>query len=226
MRLLAIETSTEACSVAAGHLEHVEQRFEVAPRRHGELLLPSADEVLAGLNWSSAMLDAIVVGHGPGAFTGVRMGLAAAQALALAWQLPLIPVSSLASMAEGVCQAGHEGPVFAALDARMGEVYWQAFEVLGGKLKALSEPALDQPDKVSWPASAAGTVAVCGHGWQTYESIGGVDGRADSDSLILYPEARWSLLHALREELSGQEPEMIEPLYLRNKVALTEAERR
>ena len=97
--MLAIETSTEACSVALWIDGEVRERFEIAPRRHTELVLPWAGELLAEAGISKSQLDAIAVGRGPGAFTGVRLAVALVQGMALALDLPVLPVSTLAALA-------------------------------------------------------------------------------------------------------------------------------
>ena len=99
MRLLAIETSTEACSIAVWVDGDVRERHELAPRRHTQLALPWAEALLAEAGIARAQLDAIAVGRGPGAFTGVRLGIALAQGIALALDRPLLPVSTLAVLA-------------------------------------------------------------------------------------------------------------------------------
>ena len=109
MKLLAFETSTEACSVALWLDGEVRERFEVAPRRHAELALPWADALLAEAGVAKSQLDAIAVSRGPGAFTGVRLGVALAQGIALALDRPAVPVSTLAALAAPV--AGEEKAV-------------------------------------------------------------------------------------------------------------------
>ena len=99
MKLLAFETATEACSVAVYVDGEVRERFEVAPRRHAELALPWADALLAEAGVAKSQLDAIAVGRGPGAFTGVRLAVALAQGIALALDRPVLPVSTLAALA-------------------------------------------------------------------------------------------------------------------------------
>src|SRR5690606_24268749 len=99
MNLLALETSTEFCSVALLHDGAICKREEYAPRRHAELLLTQCEDVLAEAGLSRRDLDAIAVGRGPGAFTGVRLAISAAQGIALALDLPVLPVSSLAALA-------------------------------------------------------------------------------------------------------------------------------
>jgi len=95
MKLLAFETATEACSVALYVDGQVTERFEIAPRRHAELSLPWAEALLAEAGVARSQLDAIALGRGPGAFTGVRLAIAIAQGIALALDRPLIPVSTL-----------------------------------------------------------------------------------------------------------------------------------
>ena len=101
MKLLAFETATEACSVALYLDGEVHERFDIAPRRHAELSLPWADALLAETGLARSQLDAIAVGRGPGAFTGVRLAIALAQGIALALDRPVVPVSTLAVLAAG-----------------------------------------------------------------------------------------------------------------------------
>src|SRR5690606_11462243 len=136
MRLLAFETATEACSVAVLVDDAVIERFEIAPRRHAELALPWAGELLAQAGVAKSQLDAIAVGRGPGAFTGVRLAVALAQGIALALDRPVVGVSTLAALAALAARA-HGDRVLAAIDARMGEVYLGAFVRMDGELQAL-----------------------------------------------------------------------------------------
>ena len=99
MKLLAFETATEACSVALWIDGEVRERFEIAPRRHAELSLPWAEQLLAEAGLAKSQLDAVAVGRGPGAFTGVRLAIALAQGIALALDRPVVPVSTLAALA-------------------------------------------------------------------------------------------------------------------------------
>src|SRR6476620_7505464 len=99
MKLLAFETATEACSVALWIDGRVVERYDLAPRRHAELALPWADALLAEAGIARAQIDAIAVGRGPGAFTGVRLAIALAQGVALGLDRPLVPVSTLEALA-------------------------------------------------------------------------------------------------------------------------------
>jgi tRNA threonylcarbamoyladenosine biosynthesis protein TsaB len=225
MNLLAIETSTEACSVALVHGEEVIARSELAPRRHAELALPMADALLAEAGLGRHALDAIAVGRGPGAFTGVRLGVALAQGMALALDRPVVPVSSLAALA--LEAAEDEAAILAVIDARMGEIYAACYRRDGtGGLVALDEERVCAPGTLVLPDAPAWNVV--GSGWTTYADIlrGHLTGalkRAEGDR---YPQARHVAEIGVREYRAGRAvpPEQALPVYLRDKVALTLAE--
>src|SRR5690606_1472245 len=153
MKLLAFETATEACSVALYLDGEIRERSGVVPRRPAELALPWAQELVAEAGIARAQLDAIAVGRGPGAFTGVRLAIALAQGIALALERPLVPVSTLQVLAAG---AAADGPdrILAAIDARMGEVYVGAYEREGGRLRALDREQVLAPEAVRLPVAS------------------------------------------------------------------------
>src|SRR5437868_8019064 len=124
--LIAIETSTECCSAALLRDGALIERSELAPRRHAELILPMIESLLNEAGVSRRQLDAIAVGRGPGAFTGVRLAISVAQGLALALDIPVVPVSSLAALAQDANTKEGE-TVLAVIDARMGEIYSGCF---------------------------------------------------------------------------------------------------
>ena len=224
MRLLAFETSTEACSVAVYVDGRVLERFEVAPRRHTELALPWAQALLAEAGVARSQLDAIAVGRGPGAFTGVRLAIAIAQGIALGLDLPVLPVSTLAALA---MQAGGERRL-AAIDARMGEVYLGAFAREGDGLAALSEEVVVRPDAAPLPAGdgwcGAGTGFAAADGalqLRLHGRLAAVDARALPRAADV---AR--LAAPVFAAGGGSAPECAEPAYLRNDVALTLAQQR
>jgi len=222
MRLLAFETSTEACSVAVSVDGRVLERFELAPRRHTELALPWAEALLAEAGITRRQLDAVAVGRGPGAFTGVRLAIAVGQGIALALDLPLVPVSTLAALA----MRGAGERCIAAIDARMGEVYLGRFARAGAGVRALSTEVVVRPELAELPD---------GDGWH---GVGTGFGAADNalparfgqrlaavDAQALPHAADVAQLAALA--LAGGEglaPERVEPAYLRNDVALTLAQ--
>jgi tRNA threonylcarbamoyladenosine biosynthesis protein TsaB len=222
MRLLAFETSTEACSVAVYVDGQVHERFGIAPRRHTELALPWADEVLAEAGVARSQLDAIAVGRGPGAFTGVRLAIAIAQGVALALDRPVLPVSTLAALA---MRAGGERRI-AAIDARMGEVYLGAFARDGDGLVALSEEGVVKPDMATVPDGddwhGAGTGFAAAEGALQARLQGrlvAVDAQALPHAADV---ARLAALAFGRGEALAAE--RVEPAYLRNDVALTLAQ--
>lgn len=219
MRLLAIETATEACSIAVLVDGAVIERFEIAPRRHTELALPWAEALLAEAGIAKSQLDAIAVGRGPGAFTGVRLAIALAQGIALALDRPLLPVSTLATLA---MQSTGER-ILAAIDARMGEIYVASFQRKGDGLVATSDEVVIAPDAYvppdgnDWHGVGTGFAAVDGalvarlQGWLATVDAAALPHAADV--------ARLGALAFARGEAIA--PERIEPAYLRNNVALT-----
>lgn len=234
MRLLAIETSTEACSVAVLAGGAVSERFEVAPRRHAELVLPWAEALLAEAGLRRADLDAIAVSRGPGAFTGVRLGMSIAQGIALALDRPLLPVSTLAVLAmgalrvPGIPDADAPSPDFilAAIDARMGEVYAGAFVRDGQGLHALDRERVAAPDALGLPPGGpwhgVGTGFAAADG-ALARRLG--DGLVSADATALPRAADLVHLGALLLAAGGaMAPEKAEPAYLRDSVALTLAE--
>lgn len=225
MNLLAIETSTEACSVALVHGQEVITRSELAPRRHAELALPMADALLAEAGLGRHALDAIAVGRGPGAFTGVRLGVALAQGMALALDRPVVPVSSLAALALEAPE--DEAAILAVIDARMGEIYAACYRRNdSGGLVALDEERVCAPAALVLPEAAAWNVI--GSGWATYADVlrGHLTGELMHAEGERYPQARHVAELAVREYRAGRAvpPEQALPVYLRDKVALTLAE--
>lgn len=222
MRLLAIETATEACSVAVLVDGEIRERFELAPRRHAELTLPWAELLLAEAGVAKSQLDAIAVGRGPGAFTGVRLAIALAQGIALALDRPLLPVSTLAALA---MRADGER-IIAAIDARMGEVYLATFARDGEGLVALDEEVVVKPEAASVPAGdgwhGVGTGFAAGDNALQARMRGRL-AAIDAEALPHAADvARLGALMFARGEAIAAE--RIEPAYLRNNVALTIAE--
>jgi tRNA threonylcarbamoyladenosine biosynthesis protein TsaB len=225
MNLLAIETATECCSVALACGESLVLRSEFAPRRHAELLLPMCEQVLAEAGIGRHALDVIAVGVGPGAFTGVRLAVSAAQGLALALDRPLVPVSSLAALA---MQAPDNGAaILAVIDARMGEIYAGTFRrTVEGLVEPLGLESVGLAERLVLPAAA--TWNVVGSGWATYQAL--LETRLPAAPAwvegVAHPQASEVALLALPAARAGRglAPENVAPVYLRDKVALTSAE--
>lgn len=241
MKLLAIETATEACSIAVLVDGAVIERFEIAPRRHTELALPWAEALLAEAGIAKSQLDAIAVGRGPGAFTGVRLAIALAQGIALALDRPLLPVSTLAALAMqarartgsgSLSSESEPDPVpdriLAAIDARMGEIYVAGFQRAGDRLVATSDEIVIAPkdylaaDGDDWHGVGTGFAAADGVlGTRLRDLLATVDAAALPHAADV---ARLGALVFARGEAIA--PERIEPAYLRNNVALTIAEQK
>ena len=223
MKLLAFETATEACSVAVWVDGQVCERFQVAPRRHTELALPWAEALLAEAGIARAQLDAIAVGRGPGAFTGVRLAIGIAQGIALALDRPVLAVSTLAALA---LRTDAPGRRLAAIDARMGEVYLGAFAPEADGLRALSVETVTKPELVEplqgndWYGVGTGFAAVDAALQQRLQGhLHGVDSSALPHAADV---ARLAVQAYARGEAMA--PERVEPAYLRNAVALTLAQ--
>ena len=221
MKLLAFETATEGCSGALYVDGQVRERFEIAPRRHAELSLPWAEELLAEAGLARSQLDAIALGRGPGAFTGVRLAIAIAQGIALALDRPLIPVSTLQVLAlRAPAEATH---VLSSIDARMGEVYAARHVCVDGQWQLQGEEVVCAPEAVELPDGSrwfgVGTGFGAAEGVLATRLVDQLDG-VDAQAL---PRASDLLALAVPmfERGEAMAPELVEPAYLRNNVALT-----
>jgi len=225
MNLLAIETATESCSAALLSDGRLLAHSELAPRRHAELLLPMCEELLAEAGLKRRDLDAIAVGCGPGAFTGVRLAISAAQGIALALEIPVIAVSSLATLA---MQAPDNGAaILAVIDARMGEIYAGTFRrTRDGLVEPIGAESVGEANVLQLPEASAWNVI--GGGWVSYcealiARLPAAPLWADGER---YPQAVdvARLAAPLARAGRGVAPEHALPVYLRDKVALTTAE--
>ena len=220
MKLLAFETATEACSVALYLDGEVIERYEIAPRLHAEYALPWAEALLAQAGIKRTQLDVIAVSRGPGAFTGVRLAIALAQGIALALDRPVVTVSTL----QAIAVQAQGARIFAAIDARMGEVYVGAFERDGDDLLAVSSETVCAPQAVTLPDSERDWHGV-GTGFAAVEGalathLGSQLASIDASVLPHAADvARLAVAAYARGEALA--PERIEPAYLRNNVALT-----
>ena len=217
MKLLAIETATDACSAALFIDGEIRERFEIAPRAHTELILPMVDTLMAEAGISAAQLDAMAFGRGPGAFTGVRIAVGVTQGIAFGADLPVVPVSTLAALAQG---AGAD-KVLAALDARMDEVYWGAYRRnAAGLMEQVGEECVSAPGDVPL-ASGEGWLGA-GAGWSAYEDIlkQRCAGQAESWDGSAFPHARDVARLGMVGFEAGQAvtAEQALPVYLRDKV--------
>ena len=230
MNLLALDTSTESCSAALLCGDTLLERSELAPRRHAELILPMIDSLLVKAGLLRRQLDGIAVGRGPGAFTGVRLAISVAQGLALGLDIPVVPVSSLAALAQDVpADAQNDTAILAVIDARMGEVYAGTFRRgADGLVEAIDEEFVGHAEKLILPQSKQWSVI--GSGWDAYRDalaarLSGPPRWADGSR---YPQAHAIARLAQPQFAAGRgvSPEYALPVYLRDKVALTLEEQR
>ena len=222
MKILALETATEACSAALYLDGEILERYRVEPRRHSELILEMMDSLLGGAGLRLGDLDAVAFGRGPGSFTGVRIATGVVQGVAFAADLPVVPVSTLAALAQGAYRRDREKRVLAAYDARMNEVYWGAFQVTA---EGLAAPVL--PESVAAPHSVEtppgdGWHGV-GSGWKSYSGelsarCGGKLRSVDGDALCSAGDLALlaSAAYARGECVAAAEAL---PIYLRDRVA-------
>ena len=232
-RILAIDTSSAWCSVALS-LGEVEPVFRHQPVAAGasQLLLPWIEELLQDSKLAMTDIDAIAIGIGPGAFTGVRLGVAAAQGLALAANLPVIPVTSLDGIAMQLLsspnfQKFQPSQFIVAVDARMDEIYWAKYQHVSSDMKPqrLGDIHLSSPEEID----LVGTQYLAGSAINAYGNrlftlhqlpVDHLDADVGISALGILSCAIPALLNG--QQISVQE---LEPLYVRNKVALTTEER-
>ncbi|HEY2679587.1 MAG TPA: tRNA (adenosine(37)-N6)-threonylcarbamoyltransferase complex dimerization subunit type 1 TsaB [Steroidobacteraceae bacterium] len=230
MRVLALDAATEACSVALMCGGDVLVRSLESGKGHAGQLLAMVEQVLAQGQLSLAMLDGIAASVGPGAFSGVRISVAVAQGLAFGAGLKVIPVTTLQALAMQVLPSG-ETHALACLDARMGEVYWGSFaaDAVRGVAEVLG-PAVAAPERVleQIGADRSERYLGIGRGFSAHPALADIAGLdIDADRRMALPNAREiARLGTLRLSAGGGiDPVDLQPVYLRDKVALTEAER-
>ncbi|ADE12457.1 tRNA (adenosine(37)-N6)-threonylcarbamoyltransferase complex dimerization subunit type 1 TsaB [Sideroxydans lithotrophicus] len=223
MRILAVETSTEYCSVALWQDGTVSERCELVGQKHSEVLMAMLDGVLKDAGIRIGQVDGIAFGEGPGSFTGVRIACGVAQGLALGADVGVVGVCTLQALA----QASGRDKVIAALDARMGELYLAAYEKRDGSWLTVIEPCLCKADMApdvagnGWFGAGSGFAVNTGVLQAHYgQQLAGVDGSAA-------PLASAVAALAAGEFVKGNALDAAQalPLYLRDKVALKTSER-
>jgi tRNA threonylcarbamoyladenosine biosynthesis protein TsaB len=222
LNLLAVETSTDLCSVALLRGDELLVEETLAPNQHAETLAPMILRLLARSRLTPTQLDAFAFGQGPGSFTGIRIACGIVQGMALGAEKPVVPVPSLLALAE----QSHASRVLVGLDARMGEAYFAAYSRMGGDWTAVIEPCLLKEGELpalpgrDWVATGSGFDAFP---WLREAFARQVAHRLEND----LPRAGGIARVAVRRLGRGESvaPEGAAPLYLRDKVALTTAER-
>lgn len=221
-KILAIETATEACSVALSYGGETLQRFEHRPQAQADLVLPMVDSVLSEAGLKTPDLDAVAFGRGPGSFTGLRIAAAVAQGIAIAADLPVIPVSTLATIAQGVYRQHGHSAVAAAIDARMQEIYWAYYRLEDGIMTLAGTEQVSPPEAVSVPPSEGPWAGACS-GWRAYPEVlaARLDGFVEAVYPLFWPQASHllELARPLRERGAMVDAAEALPVYLRNNVA-------
>jgi len=227
-KILALDASTDACSVAL-HIDGKESHiFELAAKSHTQRLLPMVDEILSTANCHLKNLDAIAFGRGPGSFTGLRICMGIVQGLAFGANLPVIPISTLQAMAKGFITDNPQTslPIMVALDARMEEIYWGLFSA--EKIpQALSEEHVMKPaDVVAHPnlhELSKNFIAV-GPGWHYPDLQNTIP---EQQVQHIHPNAKDILALALNEYTQGNLVSILDaqPVYLRDSVSWKKRER-
>jgi tRNA threonylcarbamoyladenosine biosynthesis protein TsaB len=223
--ILAIETSTEVASVALLRGQTVAARTSHGVQTHSDTVLPLIHALLGEAGVRLDQCDAIAFGEGPGSFTGVRTACGIVQGLAFGADVPVVPVVTLLAMAQG-CRHKHGDvavDVVPVIDARMGEVYWAQYRFEAGAWQEIVAPVLSTADAVS----PIGQAVVCGNGVSAYPAaFEGRDWVKMTDVEVMPHAADIAGLAIGRVQAGDVLPaEAAQPLYLRNKVALTTAER-
>lgn len=215
MKLIAIDTATERCSVALLIDERIVERAAETPRGHADLVLPMVEAVLAEGGLTLRQLDGLAYGRGPGAFTGVRIAVGVAQGLAYGAQLPTVGISNLAAVAQQFADRGAR--ILVCMDARMNEVYWGRFEATAdGLVAATTTERVDRPEAVD----AGDATVFVGTGFGAYPQLAAGRPPVAVHGAVL-PHARDIARLAVPELRAGrgQPADRAQPVYLRDQIA-------
>ena len=227
MKLLAVETSTEACSAALFIDGEVAERYALAPKEHTKLILPMIDSLMADAGLKPQQLDALAFSRGPGSFTGVRIATGIIQGIALGADLSIVPVSTLAAIAQDFFDNNDDNVTFVAMDARMDEIFWGVYRRdAHGYAELIGDEAVTPAEHIEFPDL---TGVGIGSGWGVYHQklMTHLAGRVSHYHADILPRAgAIARLGARGFELGlAVEVEQAMPVYLRDKVAKKESER-
>lgn len=215
-RWLAVDTATESCSVALWHDGRVQQRFENVGRDHTKKLLPMLQGLLADAGCTPKQLDGFACDVGPGSFAGVRIGVGLVKGLALALDKPVVPVLSLAALAQRAIRLDQATHVAAAIDARMNEVYFATFLANLGRAEPIGAAVVCAPENLTVPPAMHWQGV--GTGWrvctQAQVTVKDADALPQAEDVLHWAQTEWQAGRVVSaDELT--------PVYLRDKVALT-----
>lgn len=229
MKILALETSSDACSVALSINGDVRQLYEIAPRQHGERIIPMVDQLLNEAAFTLNELDAIAYGRGPGSFIGLRIASGVTQGLAFAADLPVIPVSSLAAIAQrcvdssrqASLQLQQEPQILVAVDARMEEIYWAHYQynIDSAVVQLQGMEHVARPENL--PVFKQQHMVGAGSGWQVYAQTLAASTGITTFVEDLLPDAASVAAIAVTSAKQGAtvQAHQAQPIYVRDKVA-------
>ncbi len=227
MKILAIETATEVCTVALRCAHEVLERYEIKPRAHSLLVLPMIDDLLSEAGIAKTALDAIAFGCGPGGFTGVRIAASITQGIAFAMDIPVVPVSTLLGLAQGAYRQFGLRQIIPIIDARMDEIYFTQCTL---DQEGIMQPQMNElvipPHEVHLPHS--GQWLGVGSGWDRYhKTLLSPTNPAVTWNPGLLPHAQdiAQIGQSLYEQGKAVTAEEAIPVYVRNKVASKSHER-
>lgn len=220
LTILALDTSTEACSVALLRNNQILSQFIVSERDHTQRILPMVDQILSEADCQLSSLDAIAFGRGPGSFTGVRIGIGIAQGLALGADKPLLAVSTLATLAQGAYRTVKAENVITAIDARMNEIYFGQYQRnTDGEWIVLGSEKVIHPEQVITtlqPFKQPKSVYAVGTGWQTYPNM--IANPQFIELNLPHAEDMLPIAQKMWEKGLLTLVADVEPIYLRNEV--------
>jgi tRNA threonylcarbamoyladenosine biosynthesis protein TsaB len=218
MKILAIETATNACSAALLINDELIECYELAPQQHAQLILPMVQNLLTKAALKLPQLDAIAFGCGPGSFTGVRIAASVTQGLAFGADLPVIAISTLRALAQGAFTDFRTIKVLSMIDARMHEVYFGRYTLINGIMQKNQEDVLCDPKNVPIPSDNAWFGI--GDAWEAYSEILNhrLGSKISKVEARYFPKARDVARLAKSEFLVGNtvSAEKAAPVYLRN----------
>jgi tRNA threonylcarbamoyladenosine biosynthesis protein TsaB len=221
LKILAIESTSEACSAALLHQEIIKERYQLAPRQHSQLMLPMLADLLGEAGLKLHALDAIALCRGPGSFTGSRIASSVVQAIAFAVDIPVVLVSSLQCLAQGAYREFQAKQVLAAIDARMNEIYWASYQLDGETIMTeVDAEQLSDAKKILLTLSSP-FIGV-GSAWDSYHGVLVPQFKNQLQQWVShrYPRAYDVVLLAKQAFQNGQyvSAEEALPIYLREKV--------
>lgn len=227
MKLLAVETATEACSAALMVDGDITEEYCLTTNGHSKLILPMIDSLLSEAGFQPKDLDCLAFGCGPGSFTGVRIATGITQGIAFALDLPVAPVSNLAAVAQDFFDHNDENIAFVAMDARMNEVYWAVYQRnTEGFAELLGTEAVTSADEIEFPEVSGVGI---GTGWNQYnqEMLSRLSYRAIKYQDYNLPRASAIARLGIKVFQQGLAVSVAQalPVYLREKVAKKVSER-